>query len=66
MDVNADAVDQVMQKHRVNTLIHGHTHRPKRHVVSSGERIVLGDWHDQGWMIRLNNSGFKLQCFDIA
>jgi len=66
MDVNADAVDQVMQKHRVNTLIHGHTHRPKRHVVSSGERIVLGDWHDQGWMIKLNNSGFKLQCFDIA
>lgn len=66
MDVNADAVDRVMAKHRVDTLIHGHTHRPQRHVLSSGERIVLGDWHDRGWMIQLDSSGCKLQHFDIA
>jgi len=66
MDVNVNAVDSVMGKHGVDTLIHGHTHRPKRHSQSRGERIVLGDWHHQGWIITLDESGYKLQCFDIA
>jgi UDP-2,3-diacylglucosamine hydrolase len=44
MDVNLHAVTQVMEQHQVRLLIHGHTHRPKVHHVSQGERIVLGDW----------------------
>ena len=28
MDVNPQAVVEVMEKHRVQWLIHGHTHRP--------------------------------------
>jgi len=65
MDVNAEAVDTVMGKYRVGTLIHGHTHRPDRHQVSAGERIVLGDWHDYGWVLQLDRSGFELQSFAI-
>lgn len=65
MDVNAGAVDAVMDKYQVDTLIHGHTHRPQRHTVKGGERIVLGDWHDKGWMIIWHKEGFTLESFDI-
>lgn len=52
MDVNKDAVEQMMLAHNVRHLVHGHTHRPGIHGVSlSGQtatRIVLGDWYEQG------------------
>jgi UDP-2,3-diacylglucosamine hydrolase len=47
-------------------LIHGHTHRPNRHQVASGERIVLGDWHSLGWVLSLDDAGYDLQSFSIA
>ena len=65
MDVNADAVTAVMTKHGVDVLIHGHTHRPNRHLLASGERIVLGDWHDLGWVLVLDASGYNLESFVI-
>jgi UDP-2,3-diacylglucosamine hydrolase len=65
MDVNTDAVDSIMAKHEIKTLIHGHTHRPARHAVTNGERIVLGDWHDQGWFVIWNKDGFALESFAI-
>jgi UDP-2,3-diacylglucosamine hydrolase len=65
MDVNANAVEAVMNKHSVDVLIHGHTHRPNRHQLSKGERIVLGDWHDLGWVLCLDNSGYSLESFVI-
>jgi len=52
MDVNQQSVEQVMHKHNVSYLIHGHTHRPAVHEFNINEqkykRIVLGDWYDQG------------------
>lgn len=66
MDVNNDAVDAVMTKHKVNVLIHGHTHRPYRHPLTCGERIVLGDWDNKGWVLTLDKSGFNLESFNIA
>ncbi|MDT8407215.1 MAG: UDP-2,3-diacylglucosamine diphosphatase [Methylococcales bacterium] len=48
MDVNADAVAQVIGQYKVKRLIHGHTHRPATHTLTLGgfaaERIVLSDW----------------------
>ena len=44
MDVNQQAVINIMQQHRVNTLIHGHTHQPMVHQDQGRTRIVLGDW----------------------
>jgi UDP-2,3-diacylglucosamine hydrolase len=48
MDVNAAAVEAVMRAQGVEWLIHGHTHRPARHVLDidgkPGERWVLADW----------------------
>ncbi|MAW23737.1 MAG: UDP-2,3-diacylglucosamine diphosphatase [Cellvibrionales bacterium TMED47] len=65
MDVNSVAVDRVMSKHQVKTLIHGHTHRPNRHQHKQGERIVLGDWHDKGWYVKWDTSDLQLKHFDI-
>ena len=50
MDVQHPAVVEVMQKHQVQRLIHGHTHRAAIHSFcvndKPAERIVLGDWYD--------------------
>jgi UDP-2,3-diacylglucosamine hydrolase len=55
MDVSQAEVIRVMQTAGVSRLIHGHTHRPARHALSingnAAERIVLGDWHYNGWAI---------------
>jgi UDP-2,3-diacylglucosamine hydrolase len=52
MDVNAEAVGALLRAHGYPRLIHGHTHRPARHVhVVDGrpcERWVLGAWYGGG------------------
>jgi len=46
MDVNAHAVEACFSDHSVDTIIHGHTHRPAVHRYASGlTRHVLGDWN---------------------
>ena len=59
MDVNQDTVIEVMQKHSVHLLIHGHTHRKAIHTLKINKhpatRIVLGDWCKEGCYLRLND-----------
>lgn len=52
MDVNQQAIDQLFVDHKVKLMIHGHTHRPARHVTPSGVRHVLPDWDCEGTTIR--------------
>lgn len=63
MDVTQDAVVNVMQKHHVNFLVHGHTHRPAIHTFTvdntACERIVLGAWHTQGQALVWRADGKK-------
>ena len=52
MDVEAEAVDALMEQTNTLQMIHGHTHRPNIHdiITTSGiskKRIVVGDWYDQ-------------------
>ncbi|HKT28342.1 UDP-2,3-diacylglucosamine diphosphatase [Dyella sp.] len=65
MDVNADAVAQAMRHAGVLHLIHGHTHRPAIHHFDldgqTAERIVLGDWYDQGSVLRVTPHERTLQ-----
>ncbi len=67
MDVTQDEVIKVMEQHQVDLLIHGHTHRPALHNVklqqSTAERIVLGDWYQQGWYILADGTSAKLEPF---
>jgi UDP-2,3-diacylglucosamine hydrolase len=64
MDVNPEAVASAMRAAGVDLLLHGHTHRPKVHDLTidghAAKRIVLGDWYDQGSVVRWNERGFEL------
>lgn len=64
MDVNQDAVRRTFEHERVDFIVHGHTHRPAVHEVKVGDhvatRIVLGDWYEQGSVLRWNAQGFEL------
>lgn len=71
IDVTAEEVPRLMQRHGVRTMIHGHTHRPAIHKLtledgSAGRRIVLGDWDRQGWALQVDEQGFQLSPFDFA
>lgn len=62
MDVNADAVvELIRQFQHPDILIHGHTHRPGKHIVNldskTTERWVLADWYDHGSYLKLSASG---------
>lgn len=66
MDVVPDTVTEQMNKHQVNTLIHGHTHKPglnlHHHQGRELQRFVLSDWDDTPWLLCYDNTkGF---CFD--
>jgi UDP-2,3-diacylglucosamine hydrolase len=56
-DVNPTAVANAFELQRVQRLVHGHTHRPARHGLERDgrptERIVLGDWYEQGSVLRI-------------
>lgn len=67
MDVTPDEVEHLLKRYGVSKMVHGHTHRPKRHSHKNGERIVLGDWEDHGWCLRAENDGsLELESFPIA
>ncbi|HRO28089.1 MAG TPA: UDP-2,3-diacylglucosamine diphosphatase [Luteimonas sp.] len=57
-DVSPATVAALFERYGVDTLIHGHTHRPAIHdMVVSGNacrRIVLGDWYEQGSVLRVD------------
>ena len=63
-DVAPPAVIEAFEHFAVDTLIHGHTHRPAVHALSvagrARERIVLGDWYEQGSVLRVDRDGHRL------
>lgn len=63
MDVNRAAIDDAMRDARCDLMIHGHTHRPARHLHAIDgrecERWVLADWYDAGSCLRVDASGVK-------
>ncbi len=69
MDVNTDAVASLLRAHRYPRLIHGHTHRLKRHLHTvdgnTCERWVLGDWHDTGNALRCDAAGCSRETITL-
>ncbi|MDC0186505.1 UDP-2,3-diacylglucosamine diphosphatase [Gammaproteobacteria bacterium] len=55
MDVNQAAIEKAINIHQVDLIIHGHTHRPAKHIIESNshycERFVLGDWTNESAII---------------
>jgi UDP-2,3-diacylglucosamine hydrolase len=68
MDVNTGAVEQALRSHVYPRLIHGHTHRPGKHVhVVDGhacERWVLADWYERGSYLRCDERGCAAVALD--
>jgi len=64
MDVTSDEVTSYMQKFAVKRLVHGHTHRPAIHELvinsQSAQRIVLGDWYEQGSVLKVSKDKIDL------
>ena len=64
MDVNPDEVVSTFERHGVNEMIHGHTHRPAVHELEVADRparrYVLGDWYEQGSVLRVDAQGSEL------
>ena len=63
-DVNPDSVAKALRSAGTATLLHGHTHRPAIHALQVDgrpcTRIVLGDWYDQGSVLRWDQNGPEL------
>jgi UDP-2,3-diacylglucosamine hydrolase len=65
MDVNEAAVQRALATANVDFLVHGHTHRPAvhEHITANGTatRIVLGDWYEQGSVLRWRADDYSLE-----
>ena len=63
-DVAPATVEDTFRRFGIDTLVHGHTHRPAVHDLAvddrSCQRIVLGDWHEQGSVLRVDKDGLAL------
>ncbi len=61
MDVNQQSVVDALRQHHYPRLIHGHTHRPAKHihVIDNHpcERWVLTDWYTHGGYLRCDQTG---------
>jgi len=64
MDVNQQSVRSAFEYHGVREMIHGHTHRPAIHRIrleqGGGRRIVLGDWYQNGSVLRVSKATREL------
>lgn len=64
MDVTSSEVVSCLEKYQCQLLIHGHTHRPAIHELQANnkkaQRIVLGDWYEQGAWLKVTPTSTKL------
>ena len=66
-DVSPATVREWFARYGVRRMIHGHTHRPAIHDEGGGAtRIVLGDWYQQGSVLRASEDGFDLAALSAG
>lgn len=61
-DASPPTVEATFARYGIDRIVHGHTHRPKVHETAGGTRIVLGDWYEQGSVLRVAPTGFELSA----
>jgi len=74
MDASQATVERMLNSYDATLMIHGHTHRPAVHDFDlngkAAKRIVLGDWYDQGSVLRWtdtgSDAGFELTALAYA
>jgi UDP-2,3-diacylglucosamine hydrolase len=61
MDASQAAIAALLREHGYPRVIHGHTHRPARHLHHldgrTCERWVLTDWYERGGYLRSDENG---------
>ncbi len=64
MDVTDTEVEIQIAAHEADVLLHGHTHRPNKHIhIVDGkekERYVLGDWEERLWYLEVTPASTEL------
>jgi len=64
MDVTPEEVVSCLESYQSQLLIHGHTHRPAIHELTANnkeaQRIVLGDWYEQGAWLKVTPTSMEL------
>lgn len=72
MDVTPCEVVKCLEDNNSQLLIHGHTHRPAIHELTANgkkaQRIVLGDWYEQGAWLKVTPTSMELlnQAFSCS
>ena len=65
-DVAPATVAATLSQYGIDRVIHGHTHRPAIHGLQvdgrAAQRIVLGDWYEQGSVLRVDDGGASLDA----
>ena len=68
-DVSPATVHATLARYGIDTLIHGHTHRPAIHHLDidgrPARRVVLGDWYTQGSVLRVDQDGMLLDALPL-
>jgi UDP-2,3-diacylglucosamine hydrolase len=63
MDVSGKAVQELLRQYNYPRLIHGHTHRPAKHLHHldghTCKRWVLGDWDNKANALRCDRTGIR-------
>ena len=63
-DVAPAEVESWFTRYGIERMIHGHTHRPAIHTLTVAgvprTRVVLGDWYEQGSVLRVDVDGMTL------
>ncbi len=59
-DIDTSAAVALLEAADAPVLIHGHTHRPGKHVIEDNGHIttrwVLGDWYETGNYLRVSDT----------
>ena len=70
MDVTESEVVRSLEYHQSQLMIHGHTHRPNTHDINvnnkPAQRIVVGDWYEQGSYLIVTPEKTKLINMTLA
>jgi UDP-2,3-diacylglucosamine hydrolase len=61
-DVSPATVADTFRRYGIDRMIHGHTHRPATHEHDGTTRIVLGDWYEQGSVLRVTPDSAELSA----
>jgi UDP-2,3-diacylglucosamine hydrolase len=65
-DVSPAEVADTFRRYGIDRIIHGHTHRPAIHDADvdgrACRRIVLGDWYEQGSVLRVDGDSARLSA----